>query len=413
MKKIIPFAIAALTGIFVASGCGDSGSDNPPSDTLDIFDPVAVQKSNQTKVSVHYMPWFETKTSNPSGQWGYHWTMANKNPDVIVEGKRQIASHYYPMIGPYHSGDKKVIENHLLMMKYAGIDGILIDWYGTYNLNDYRMVKENTEQLIELLDEVGLEYAIVYEDRFLGDIVNAGLAPTVTAAARTDFSYLQANCFGDPNYIKVDGKPLLLVFGPITIQSEAGWTSAFENLNPKPTFLTLWNESADAGLNASGEYAWVYENNNALSNFYNDRLPDLNLGFGSAYPGFEDFYEEGGVGDIIGWTIPHNNGATLDATLSMATGAGLDYLQLVTWNDFGEGTMIEPTAEFGYQYLNKVRTFAGVQNAPAIFSEISRLYDLRVEHANNSAIQRKLDQAFYYFVSLQTDLAIAQLNEIQ
>ncbi len=407
MKKKL-FALTLLVGMF-AFGC--SSDSEKPADEFETLAPVAVSKTNNKKIYVHYMPWFETKASN--GSWGYHWTMSNKNPDIITNGKRQIASHYYPKIGPYHSGDKQVIENHLLMMKYAGVDGILIDWYGTYNLNDFRLIKENTEQLIAMLDKVGLEYAIVYEDRFLADIVNAGLAPSVTAAARMDLAYLQTNCFSDTNYIKVNGKPLLLNFGPITIQTETGWTDAFQNLSPKPTFLTLWNESGDAGNNASGEYAWVYENNANLQNFYNNNVANLDVAFGSAYPGFHDFYVEGGAGNIIGWTIPHNNGATFDQTLQMSANANIDAIQLITWNDFGEGTMIEPTDEFGYTYVEKIRSFAGVQNAPVAFSEISRLFDLREQYANNSGIQRKLDQAFYYFVSLQTDKAIAKLNEIQ
>lgn len=52
------------------------------------------------------MPWFETRETNTNGQWGIHWTMANKNPDNIIgEGnKREIAAHYYPEIQPYGSG---------------------------------------------------------------------------------------------------------------------------------------------------------------------------------------------------------------------------------------------------------------------------------------------------------------------
>lgn len=411
MKKNIFATLIATLG-FAAMGCSDSDSKTP-GDTLQEFDPVAITKTTPTKIYAHYMPWFETKESNGNGQWGYHWTMSNRNPDIIENGKRQIASHYYPKIGPYHSGDKDVIENHLLLMKYSGIDGILIDWYGTYNLNDFRQLKENTEQIIALLDKVGLEYAIVYEDRFLGDIVNAGLAPSVTAAAKNDFAYLQSNCFTDANYIKVNGKPLLLNFGPITLQTEAECTTAFSNLTPKPTFLTLWYESADAGTNANGEFAWVYQDNTHAQNFYTNRVPTIDVAIGGAYPGFDDYYQEGGASTVIGWTIPHNNGATLDATLAMAANASADYLQLITWNDFGEGTMIEPTLEFGYDYIGKVKDFAGVQNSADVFQDISRLFDLRKQHAGNSAVQRKLDQAFYYFVSMQTSKAIEELNDIQ
>src|SRR5688500_4362997 len=88
----------------------------------------AVVKTNDMKVYVHYMPWFQTKPF--SGSWGSHWKMNTKNPDIVdAEGKKQIASHYYPLIGPYDSRDKDVIEYHLLLMKYSGIDGVLIDWY--------------------------------------------------------------------------------------------------------------------------------------------------------------------------------------------------------------------------------------------------------------------------------------------
>lgn len=414
--KINLLLYALGVSVSMALGCGGDDSSKPVVPNIpatETFNPVPVSKTNGTKIYMHYMPWFETNESSANGQWGYHWTMANRNPNnTDGNGRRDIASHYYPLIGPYHSGDKEVIENHLLMMKYAGVDGVLIDWYGTYNLNDYRINKENSEQLIAMLDKVGLEYAIVYEDRFLPNIVNAGLAPTVTAAAKADLNYMQTNYFGDANYIKINNKPLLLNFGPITLTTPDQWTNVFANINPKPTFLTLWNESAEAGSNASGEYSWVYQNNTHLSNFYMNNMPNLPVAFGSAYPGFHDFYQEGGAGNIIGWTIDHNNGATLDETLALAQSSGVDYLQLVTWNDFGEGTMIEPTVEFQYTYVNKIKAFADVQGAN-VFAEISRLYNLRKQHHANPVIQAKLDKAFGYFISMQPDKAIQTLNEIQ
>lgn len=413
MKK---YLLLLTLGIGVSIGCSSSDSDSAPivpPVVPETLNPVPVTKTNDMKIYMHYMPWFETKESSPDNQWGYHWKMGNRNPDNIDgNGRRDIASHFYPLIGPYHSGDKAVIENHLLLMKYAGVDGLLIDWYGTFDHNDYRVNKENSEQLIAMLDKVGLSYAIVYEDRFLPDIVSAGLAPSVTAAARTDCNYMQSNYFGDTNYIKVNGKPLLLNFGPVTLNAPAQWTTAFSSLDPKPAFLTLWHESGEAGSNASGEFAWVYQDNAHLADFYTNHFPNLPLAFASAYPGFDDFYQEGGGGAAIGWTIAHNNGATLDATLAMAQNANADYLQLITWNDFGEGTMLEPTVEFGYSSVEKIKTFAGVQNTGNVFGEIGRLYNLRIQYKNNAAVQAKLDKAFGYFVSMQPDKAVPILNEI-
>ena len=74
------------------------------------------------KVYVHMMPWFETNETY-NGTWGIHWTMATKNPDLIIDpatGRREIAAHYYPEIGPYASGDPDVIDYQLLLMKYSG-----------------------------------------------------------------------------------------------------------------------------------------------------------------------------------------------------------------------------------------------------------------------------------------------------
>lgn len=399
-------------GIFTLLSCENDNKDSKLA--AQTFEPVAVTKTNATKVYMHYMAWFETKESSGNNTWGYHWTMANKNPDnVDANGKREIASHYYPLIGPYHSGDKNVLENHLLMMKYSGVDGLLIDWYGTYDVNDYKMVKDNTDELVAMLDKVGLEYAIVYEDRFLTNIVDAGLATTTVGAAKTDMAFLQSNYFNDSNYIKINDKPLLLNFGPITLQTPDEWTNVFANVNPKPTFLTLWFESADAGANASGEYSWVYQDNSHISNFYANNLPNLGVGMGSAYPGFRDFYAEGGGGEAIGWTIEHNNGATLDETLSLAQTAGVERLQLITWNDFGEGTMIEPTVEFGYTYLEKIKAFAGVASTVNVFPEISKLYDLRVEYKGNGEVQAKLDRIFGYFVSMQPEKAVELLSDFE
>lgn len=414
MKRYITLLFFGILNILIAASCSsdDKGSDKPAEP--EIVAPVAIEKTNSTKIYVHYMPWFETNESSADKKWGYHWTMANKNPNTIgANNRREIASYYYPLIGPYHSGDKNVIENHLLLMKYSGIDGVLIDWYGTYDVYDYRMVKENTEQLIAMLDKVGLEYAIVYEDRVTKSAVDAGKAISVTAAAKTDLAYMEKNYFDDANYIEVNGKPLLLNFGPIVLQTPAEWTNVFNTITTKPTFITLWDQSVEAGTNASGEYAWVYKDNSYLTNFYTNTKPKLNVAIGSAYPGFKDFYAEGGGGAVIGWTIEHNNGATLDETLLMAKNANLNFLQLITWNDFGEGTMFEPTVEFGYRYIEKVKAFAGVKSTESVFPEISKMYNLRIEKKSNADVQQKLDQAFNYFVSAQPAKAKQLINEIK
>ena len=168
--------------------------------TPGIFD--AVVKTNPTKVYAHYLPWFADEESSGNGDWGLHWTMANRDPDVVDEdGRRQIAAHYYPLIGPYSSSDPDLIEYHLLLMKLSGIDGVLIDWYGAHDVFDYRPNKRNAEALIDRFDEVGLEFGIVYEEFTAAHVAEAEGMGSAIEAAQVDLRYMQSEYFAHDRYI--------------------------------------------------------------------------------------------------------------------------------------------------------------------------------------------------------------------
>ncbi len=62
------------------------------------------------------------------------------NPDKTANGKEELASHFHPLIGAYDSSDQSVLEYHFLTMKVAGIDGIIIDWYGLQDFRDYKIL---------------------------------------------------------------------------------------------------------------------------------------------------------------------------------------------------------------------------------------------------------------------------------
>jgi hypothetical protein len=68
-------------------------------------------------------------------------------------------------------------------------------------------------------------------------------------------------------------------------------------------------------------------------------------------------------------------------------------VQLVTWNDYGEGTVIEPTHEFGYRFLEIIREarLAEGRSAMANAEDLrlpARLLELR---RAGSAETRELD----------------------
>lgn len=370
-----------------------------------------VPKSTSNKVYAHLMPWFEAKEH--SGYWGIHWTMANKNPDNIDgSGKREIAAHYYPMIGPYASGDRDVVEYQLLTMKLAGIDGVLIDWPGTTNAMDYVRNRENAEAFIDMVDDVGMEFAVVYEDH---NLILADVGDKL-GQARNDMNYLRDNYFNRNEYTKVNGHPLMLVFGPQTFQSPAEWDNVFSVLPNKPHFLTLWYENGEAGANSSGEYAWIYQDDvpyyDHLSNFYQYADAGGGTKMGAAAPGFHSFYQEGGWGSNA-FHVPHNGLDTFTKTLDLALSNNAQHIQLATWNDYGEGTMIEPTREFGYGFLTTLQQRLGVPLNQGALELVHELFVQRKQHKGNAGEQARLDKAFRQLRALQIDEARATLTGTQ
>ena len=118
MKRII-IAIVAL--MFIVQPVPAQTSTSSISSGKNRF-----KSSSDTKILVHYMPWYQTPSV--SGYWGWHWTMNHFNPDSLDDnGHREIASHFYPLTGPYDSRDDDILEYQALLMKLSGIDGVIVD----------------------------------------------------------------------------------------------------------------------------------------------------------------------------------------------------------------------------------------------------------------------------------------------
>jgi hypothetical protein len=377
-------------------------------------EPVAVQKTNPMKVYMHYMPWFQTPQTLGGQNWGFHWKFNNRNPNVVdADGRRQIASHYYPKIGPYDSSDADVIEYHMLLMKYAGVDGLMLDWYGVEGSNgDIGSLLSASNAIVDRTANFGLNFSVVMEDRFSANIDQA----------KANVGYLRDHYFNRPNYIRqgAAADPLLTVFGPITFQQPAQWTQILAEAGEDVEFLTLWYESQDAGVNADGEYSWIYEDENLddhlsrQSSFLVSRAPTLKTAGGLAYPGFNDYYQEGGLGNVVPFEIAASNGQTLAQTLSLAKSrsANIDFLQLATFNDYGEGTMLEPTVETGFSYLVQLQQFTGVPYTQSELELVYRLYRERKSFAGNAAAQALLDQASTDLASLNVAGAQSLLDQL-
>ncbi len=300
-------------------------------------------------ILAHYMPWYQSKSVG--GQWGWHWTMNHFNPDQPGSGGRQLlASKYRPRIGAYDSGDAAVLECQTLQMKTAGIDGVLIDWYGTKDLNDYRQIHANTQKMIDACVRAGLKFAIVMEDQVVPQLVKAGKS-TPDEFAASAVASMKASWFGMSGYLKWNGKPVVMMFGP-QYYKEAELNRHFGG---DIAFFSLLGKKGPA----VGAFGWPepqVDNDKSwlqLQSFY-ARAKEWKASVPVAYPRFDDIYKEAGVGPGYG-EIRDDKGATFKRTLEMAEASGAPFIQVATWNDWGEGTQIEPSLEFGYRDLEVIQ----------------------------------------------------------
>jgi len=312
--------------------------------------PGSSESAKKPLILVHYMPWYSARPTSPN--WGWHWTMNVFDPEKQQHGRRSIASHYYPLIGPYDSGDPSILEYHLLLMKLAGIDGVIADWYGLSDHFSYPVEHRNTAALFQAAGRLGLKYAVCYEDHTIPKLVDAGKLPATDRVkhARAEIDWLRKNWFTSLGYLRVTNRPLFLSFGFDGL-TDPEWEAVFAGEADTPVYLSEHRRRSVA----AGAFDWPVPKDfpGSLDRYYK-ALADWPLSMPVAFPRFHDIYAEAKVQPSWG-NIPDDDGRNWTTTLSRALKSGAPMVQITTWNDWGEGTGIEPTEEFGYRDLEAVQ----------------------------------------------------------
>jgi hypothetical protein len=364
---------------------------------------ATVPKTNPIPVYVQIMPWFQTPETLGGTSWGWHWTMNSCNPNVIESnGERQIASYYYPLIGTYDSSDPYVIEYQMLLMKLSGISGTIVDWYGEDGSNgDEASLLSASNKIVAATQTYGLGVAACLEDRFA----------TSTSEVTTNINYMEANYATQSNYIKVgaSNQPLMPLFGPITYTAPNDWNasipgSILSGVTQVPAIVPLQYQASEVGTPAAvGEMGWIYQDKGTSDdltvqqNFLANEAGKFSNSIGDAYVGYNDYYTAGGdPSAAAGFVIPESNGngQTLTETLNQdqTYSKNIAAIQVATWNDYGEGTMIEPTVQNGFSSLQQIQQFTGVPYGLSQLQLVYQLYEARENFLGNSNEEAALNQ---------------------
>lgn len=240
----------------------------------------------------------------------------------------------------YNSNDSAQVHRQITDMISRGIDGVIIDWYGPNNSIDgaTKLVMAEAET------HPGFTFAIMIDQGAIEWNSCSGCSPQ--DALINQLQYIEQTYFPSPAYMTLQGKPVVTNFN-IDLSYSVDWNAANSALSTKPEFLFQNNNGFNHVL-SGGSYSWVMPTTTDygigyLTSFYDAGKPfTTEQTVGATYKGFNDTLASWGSNRIMGQQC----GQTWLQTFSEINnlyGAGnqLPLLQLVTWNDYEEGTEIE------------------------------------------------------------------------
>ena len=240
----------------------------------------------------------------------------------------------------YSSTDPAQVKRQINDMISRGIDGVVIDWYGPNNTIDQatQLVMNEAEQ------HPGFTFAIMVDQGAIQYFSCPGCDPQQALTA--DLQYVEQNYFTSPAYMTVNGQPLVTDFG-IDQSYSIDWNSLNASLGTHPLFI-FQNNGGFSHVLSGGGYSWVIPTTTDYGMSYLTSFYDTGMSFPSeqtvaaTYKGFNDTLASWGQNRTMGQQCGQTWLQTFSLVNSLYNSTRqVPYLQLVTWNDYEEGTEIE------------------------------------------------------------------------
>ncbi len=262
-------------------------------------------------VAIFYYPWYGTPAAD--GAWE-HWDQNGHQPPG------DLYSSFFPAHGPYSSSDPAIVERQMTQISNAGIDEVVVSWWGRGSVEDTRLpLVVSIARRHGLLVGIHLE---PYPDR----------SPSSVAA---DLVYLAS--FGVRDFF---------VYHPRDL-TPGDWTTLRGDV---PSTMQLLAGTDKVGFAAAAHFDGVY-----TYDFVSNRGGKFARLCAQAHaahllcaPSVGPGYDGARAGEPP-LERPRRNGATYDALWSAAIAARPDVVTITSFNEWGEGTQIEPAqAHRGY-----------------------------------------------------------------
>jgi glycoprotein endo-alpha-1,2-mannosidase len=261
--------------------------------------------------AIFYYPWFGTPGND--GEY-YHWEQNGHRPSA------DLASAFYPTRGAYSSGDPGILDGQMLEIERAGIGEIVVSWWGRGSVVDERL-----PAVIESARAHSLEVAAHLEP----------YAGRTVAGTALDIAYLRTLgireffVYNATDFPAADWQPLMASLSGVRVFAQtpnAGYAKkgGFQGLYTYDT-LTYRGEMFGRMCKAAHKL---------------DLLCAPSIG-----PGYS---AQRATGDSR--VVGRSGGKTYDTMWKAAVRAGADVATITSYNEWNEGTQIEPACPHeGYE----------------------------------------------------------------
>jgi hypothetical protein len=276
-----------------------------------------------------------------------------------------------PAVGRYDSSSQGTLERQVAEAQRACLDGFSAHWYGPFD----RVTTTNFERLLAASARTNLRHAVL----LLTNMWPGANEQTLIEAIR----YVKAHWAGDPSYLRLGGRPVLFFTDmprPWGDDAKAleGWARIRAATDPDHRMIwmaeglsTLYNPLFD-GLyvyridHRDHPQSWLKQPRFAAALRALEAAGELPVGglyfADTIAPGYDDTRAANIPVDLRSPAPPfardRRDGAYYSETFAATAQTGGDLLLVKSYNEWVEGTAIEPSASYGDRYLELTCQFA-------------------------------------------------------
>lgn len=371
-----------------------------------LFEAVAALPAGtapRARLLAYYLPQFHAIPENDAW-WGEGFTEWTS----VARAMPRFAGHYQPrvpgLLGHYALDDPETMRRQIRLARGAGLAGFVHYFYW---FNGRRLLERPTEAMLAdpTLD---FPFCLMWANENWTRRWDGSEAEVLISQdwRREDEGAL-VDCFArhfrDPRYIRLGGRPLLMVYRPALIPDTratvARWRRLFRRRHGENPVLVM-SQSFDAsdprdfGFDGAVEFpphklvnglalrnhelqyfdprasAQVYAYEDLVRASLEEAAPDFPL-IKTAVPGWDNDARRQGAGLVVHGATPALYQDWLSALVERARAnpfLGEPLLCVNAWNEWAEGAYLEPDRHFGAAFLNATgRALAGIggRAAPA------------------------------------------------